>query len=125
MSFCVDLWNGFKAIKSSFNSNLNIIDQLIYILDSYSIYIKGHSKNLINLYESINKFIKKDDNIFNDSLYLLITSFKRESDYYQNHYNLITSSVKEIKEKLEKIKLNTQQYFQSNDKNTENFNNVF
>ena len=124
MSFCVDLWNGFKAIKSSFNSNLNIIDQLIYILDSYSIYIKGHSKNLINLYESINKFIKKDDNIFNDSLYLLITSFKRESDYYQNHYNLITSSVKEIKEKLEKIKLNTQQYFQSNDKNTENFNNV-
>ena len=124
MSFNVDLWNGFETIKTAFDSNLNKLNLLIYILDSYSIYIKEYYTNLFNLYLTTDKIIKKDNSNFGNLLNLLIISFKTESDYYKNHYDLIISSVQETKEKIEKIKLNIQQYFQSNEVYSTNFNNV-
>ena len=124
MSFNVDLWNGFEVIKSSFDSNLNKLNQLINILDSYSFYVKEYYTNLFNLYSSTNKIINKDNSTFDNLLYLLLISFKTESEYYENHYNLINKSLQETKERIEKIKLNIQQYFQSYEINKENFNNA-
>ena len=124
MSFNVDLWNGFEVIKSSFDSNLNKLNQLINILDSYSFFIKEYYTNLFNLYSSTNKIINKDNSTFDNLLYLLLISFKTESEYYENHYNLINKSLQETKERIEKIKLNVQQYFQSYEINKENFNNA-
>ena len=124
MSFNVDLWNGFEVIKSSFDSNLNKLNQLINILDSYSFFIKEYYTNLFNLYSSTNKIINKDNSTFDNLLYLLLISFKTESEYYENHYNLINKSLQETKERIEKIKLNIQQYFQSYEINKENFNNA-
>ena len=124
MSFNVDLWNGFEVIKSSFDSNLNKLNQLINILDSYSFFIKEYYTNLFNLYSSTNKIINKDNSTFDNLLYLLLISFKTESEYYENHYNLINKSLRETKERIEKIKLNIQQYFQSYEINKENFNNA-
>ena len=124
MSFNVDLWNGFEVIKSSFDSNLNKLNQLINILDSYSFFIKEYYTNLFNLYSSTNKNINKDNSTFDNLLYLLLISFKTESEYYENHYNLINKSLQETKERIEKIKLNIQQYFQSYEINKENFNNA-
>ena len=124
MSFNVDLWNGFEVIKSSFDSNLNKLNQLINILDSYSFYVKEYYTNLFNLYSSTNKIINKDNSTFDNLLYLLLISFKTESEYYENHYNLINKSLRETKERIEKIKLNMQQYFQSYKINKENFNNA-
>ena len=124
MSFNIDLWNGFKVIKSSFDSNLNKLNQLINILDSYSFFIKEYYTNLFNLYSSTNKIINKDNSTFDNLLYLLLISFKTESEYYENHYNLINKSLQETKERIEKIKLNIQQYFQSYEINKENFNNA-
>ena len=124
MSFNIDLWNGFEVIKSSFDSNLNKLNQLINILDSYSFYVKEYYTNLFNLYSSTNKIINKDNSTFDNLLYLLLISFKTESEYYENHYNLINKSLQETKERIEKIKLNIQQYFQSYEINKENFNNA-
>ena len=124
MSFNIDLWNGFEVIKSSFDSNLNKLNQLINILDSYSFFIKEYYTNLFNLYSSTNKIINKDNSTFDNLLYLLLISFKTESEYYENHYNLINKSLQETKERIEKIKLNIQQYFQSYEINKENFNNA-
>ena len=124
MSFNVDLWNGFEVIKSSFDSNLNKLNQLINTLDSYSFFIKEYYTNLFNLYSSTNKIINKDNSTFDNLLYLLLISFKTESEYYENHYNLINKSLQETKERIEKIKLNIQQYFQSYEINKENFNNA-
>ena len=124
MSFNVDLWNGFEVIKSSFDSNLNKLNQLINILDSYSFFIKEYYTNLFNLYSSTNKIINKDNSTFDNLLYLLLISFKTESEYYENHYNLINKSLQETKERIEKIKLNIQQHFQSYEINKENFNNA-
>ena len=124
MSFNVDLWNGFEVIKSSFDSNLNKLNQLKNILDSYSFFIKEYYTNLFNLYSSTNKIINKDNSTFDNLLYLLLISFKTESEYYENHYNLINKSLQETKERIEKIKLNIQQYFQSYEINKENFNNA-
>ena len=124
MSFNIDLWNGFEVIKSSFDSNLNKLNQLINILDSYSFFIKEYYTNLFNLYSSTNKIINKDNSTFDNLLYLLLISFKTESEYYENHYNLINKSLQETKERIEKIKLNIQQYFQSYEINKENFNNT-
>ena len=124
MSFNIDLWNGFEVIKSSFDSNLNKLNQLINILDSYSFYVKEYYTNLFNLYSSTNKIINKDNSTFDNLLYLLLISFKTESEYYENHYNLINKSLQETKGRIEKIKLNIQQYFQSYEINKENFNNA-
>ena len=101
MSFSVDLWNGFEAIKSSFSSNLIKLNQLIDILSLYSSHVKEFYNNLINLYESTNKSILKEKSFFNDSLNLLVISFKIESEQYKNHYDLITKNINEIKEKIE------------------------
>ena len=124
MSFNVDLWNGFDTIKSSFDSNLKKLNLLIYILESYSIYIKEHYTNLFNLYLTTSNIIKKDNSTIGNLLRLLIISYKSESDYFKNHYDLVISSVQETKEKIEKIKLNIQQYFQANEIYTKNFNYV-
>ena len=124
MSFGVDLWNGFEIIKSSFSSNLIKLNQLVDILSSYSSYVKDYYNNLINLYESTNETIGKESTIFNDSLNLIVLSFKKESEQYKNHYDLITKNIKEIKERIEKLKLNINQYFNKHEEDTEKFNNV-
>ena len=111
MSFGVDLWNGFEIIKSSFSSNLIKLNQLVDILSSYSSYVKDYYNNLINLYESTNETIGKENSIFNDSLNLLVLSFKKESEQYKNHYDLITKNIKEIKERIEKLKSNINRYY--------------
>ena len=124
MSFNVDLWNGFEIIKSSFFSNFKKVNLLTDILLSYSSHIKEHYTNLNNLYESLNESIGNDDSVFDNSLKLLLTSFKKESTHYINHYNVIMTNTQEIKNKSEKIKTDIMQYFKKNEENTENFNNV-
>ena len=124
MSFSVDLWNGFEIIKSSFSSDLLKLNQLMDILSSYSSYIKDYYNNLINLCESTNETIGREYSIFNKPINLLVNSFKIESEQYKKHYELITKNINEIKEKIEKIKLDINKYFNKNEENTEKFNNV-
>ena len=121
MSFSVDLWNGFDIIKASFSSNLIKLNQLIDILSQYSLYVKDFYNNLINLYESTKESILNKESIFNDSLNLLVISFKIESEQYKNHYNLITKNINEIKEKIERLKIDIDKYFVKNESNKEKF----
>ena len=122
MSFSVDLWNGFEAIKFSFSSNLIKLNQLIDILSLYTSHVKEFYNNLINLYESTNKSILKEKSFFNDPLNLLVISFKIESEQYKNHYDLITKNINEIKEKIEKLEINIDKYFEKNETNKKKFN---
>ena len=124
MSFNVDLWNGFEIIKSSFFSNFKKVNLLTDILFSYSSYIKEYYTNLNILYESFNESIGKDNCAFDNSLKILMTSFKKESEQYKNHYNVIMTNTQEIKNKSEKLKTDVIQYFKKNEEGTENFNNV-
>ena len=125
MSFSVDLWNGFDIIKSSFLSNWVKMNQLIELLLLYSSHVKVFYEGLNNLYESTKNAIGKKGNIiFNDALNLLISSFKIESEQYKNHYNLIMKNIKELREKLEKLKINIQQNFNQNEENRINFKDV-
>ena len=124
MSFSVDLWNGFDIIKSSFIKYGKKLSQLIEILSSYSAHIKDIYTNLDNLYQTYNKSNVSDSHktSFDDSLIILVASFKIESEMYKNHYNSIINSIKDIKEKLEKIKNDIPNYFNTNMQNKENFN---
>ena len=125
MSFSVDMWNGFDIIKSSFLSNWIKMNQLIELLLLYSSHVKVFYEGLNNLYESTKNAIGKKGNIiFNDALNLLISSFKIESEQYRNHYNLIMKNIKELREKLEKLKINIQQNFNQNEENRINFKDV-
>ena len=121
MSFSVDLWNGFETIQSSFSSNIIKLNQLIDILSLYSSHVKDFYNNLVNLYESTKESILNKESIFNDSLNLLVISFKIESEQYKNHYNLITKNINEIKEKIERLKINIDKYFVKNESNKEKF----
>ena len=121
MSFSVDLWNGFETIQSSFSSNIIKLNQLIDILSLYSSHVKDFYNNLVNLYESTKESILNKESIFNDSLNLLVISFKIESEQYKNHYNLITKNINEIKEKIEKLKIDIDKYFVKNESNKEKF----
>ena len=124
MSFSVDLWNNFDIIKSSFNKYIKKLSYLINILSSYSEHIKDISTNLDNLYETYIKSNDTDNNksSFDDSLILLVASFKIESEMYKNHYNSITNIIKDIKEKSDKIKNEIPTHFSINLQNKENFN---
>ena len=125
MSFSVDMWNGFDIIKSSFLSNWIKMNELIELLLLYSSHVKVFYEGLNNLYESTKNAIGKKGNIiFNDALNLLISSFKIESEQYKNHYNLIMKNIKELREKLEKLKINIQQNFNQNEENRINFKDV-
>ena len=124
MSFSVDLWNGFDIIKSSFTLNIKKLNQLIQILLSYSSYIKDYSKNLMNLYQTSKESLGKEDPILDNSINLLISSFKKESEIFYNHYNFIEKNAKGIKEKIEKLKPEIDKYFNINEQNIEIFNNV-
>ena len=97
MSFSVDLWNGFDIIKSSFTLNIKKLNQLIQILLSYSSYIKDYSKNLMNLYQTSKESLGKEDPILDNSINLLISSFKKESEIFYNHYNFIEKNAKDRK----------------------------
>lgn len=124
MSFRVDLWNGFDKIKSSFISNIKKLNLLNEILSQYSSYIKEYSINLIDLYQTTQESLLKEDSILDDSLKLLIASFKLESELYKNHFDLISSNIKDVKKKIEQIKYDISQLLNTNEQARENFNKV-
>ena len=122
MSFCVDLWNGFDIIKSSIFLNHKRVKQLLDILTIYSTIEKEYIKSLENLYKN-NENISKESNNSNldNSLFVFITSLKIESEIHKRFYNNITKNLTEIKEKLEKIKIQITPYFNENIQNKELF----
>ena len=126
MSFNIDLWNGYDIIKSSFSLNHKRVKQLLDILFSYSSVQKEYYKSLDNLYKEIkeSKDFQKSNSLLDDSISLLISSFKVESEKIKNHYNFINKNITEIKEKLDKIKIQIAPYFTENLQIKDSFNKV-
>ena len=128
MSFSIDLWNGFDIIKSSFSLNYKRVKQILDILTLYSSVQKEYYKSLENLFKESKEIKEKDiqrsNSLLDDSLYLLIFSFRAESDKIKNHYNNINKNITEIRDKLEKIKLQITPFFAENLQNRESFNRV-
>ena len=124
MSFSTDLWHGFDIIKSGFSSIHKKIKQIIDILTIYSSLQKEYCKGLEKLDKEIkdieDKDIEKKNSFLDESLNLLLSSFKQESEKYKNYYNNIDKNIDELKETLDKI--NSQKYFTENIQNTESFN---
>ena len=122
MSFSVDLWNGFDIIKSSIFLNHKRVKQLLDILSLYSSIQKEYIKSLENLYKNIENFHRESNNsILDDSIFILITSIKIESEIHKRCYNNISKNITEAKEKLEKIKIQITPYFNDNIQNKELF----
>ena len=129
MSFSVDLWNGFDIIKNEFSINQKRIKQILDILTSYSLVQKEYYKSLDNLYKETkeikeSKDLQNSDSLLDDSIYILICSFKSECDKIKNHYNYMCKLITEIREKAEKIKLQISPYFTENIQNKDTFNKV-
>ena len=126
MSFNVDLWNGFDIIKNEFSTYQKRLKKLIDILTSYSLIQKEYFKGLDNLYNEIKeaKDVQKSNSLLDESIILLIKSFKVEIHKNKILYNNLTKNLNEIKEKLEKIKAQISPYFLENIQNKESFNRV-
>ena len=129
MSFSVDLWNGFYIIKNEFFLNQKRIKQILDILTSYSSVQKEYYKSLDNLYKEAkeikeSKDLQNSDSLLDDSIYLLICSFKSESDKIKSHYNYMSKLINEIREKSDKIKLQIVPYFTENIQNKDYFNKI-
>ena len=107
MSFSVDLWNGFDIIKSSISLNFKRTKQILDILSSYSYILKEYYKGLDNLYKVANesKVSSKPNSLLDDSIQLIISSFKDESESIKEHYNYIYKYLNEFREKIDNIKL--------------------
>ena len=124
MSFSVDLWNGYDIIKTSFNSNLKKMNQLTEFLTLYSSVLKDYIKNLSNLYQFEKESIEKQNEAFVYPFNILIKVFKEEIEIYKNHYNFIITNIKEIKEKIDKMKIEVIQNFNTIDEKTNYFDNI-
>ena len=124
MSFSVDLWNGFDYIKTAFSLNNKRVKQIVDILTSYSNIEKEYYKGLDNLYKETkeSKDFQKSNSLLDDTIYLLICSLKTESDKHKTFYNNINKNIIEVKEKLDKIKLQITPYFTENIQNKDVFN---
>ena len=126
MSFSIDLWHGFDVIKSGFSSIHKKIKQILDILTIYSSLQKEYCKGLEDLHKEIkdngdkDKDIQNQNSLLDESLLLLLSSLKEESEKYKNYYNNVNKIIDQLKEALDKM--NFQKYFTENIQNTESFN---
>ena len=123
MSFSVDLWNGFDIIKSSFSGTQKKVKLILDIMTSYANAQKEYYKSLDILHKELreSKEIPTTNTLFDDSINLLINSFKAESELLKCFYNNLTKNINELKENLEKIKLEIVPYFTEHLQNKEGF----
>ncbi len=126
MSFGVDLWNGFDIIKNEFSINYKRIKQILDMLTSYSLVLKEFCKGLDNLYKEVKEMKDsiKSNSLLDDSVILLLNSFKIECENTKVFHNNIIKNLCETKEKLEKIKIQISPYFTENIQNRESFNKI-
>ena len=126
MSFRVDLWNGFDIIKDSIYLNRKKVKQFIEFLSSYLSIQKDYYKNLETLCIEANesKDLPKSNSLLENSIQLLITSFKKESNSIKEHYCYLSKYLNEFRKRIEKVKSDTSTYFAENNQNKELFNKV-
>ena len=126
MSFNVDLWNGFDIIKNEFSVNKKRVKLILDILTSYSNIQKEYCKGLDNLYKEIkeSKDFFKSNFLLDESINLLIKSFKIECEKNKSIYNNTMKNILDLKEKLERIKMQISPYFTENIQNKEAFTKI-
>ena len=125
MSFCVDLWDGFEAIKEKFSLMYKQIKIFNKLLNNYITFEKEYCKNLDNLYKEFKDLGLSTDFDFplEKSRIKIIESIDYESNLKKEFIKVINKDIIEkINKFLSEPKLSLDNIFFENSESTILFN---